>query len=129
MWRGMEAILADSCCTGCVSDLYSGACTPSSKPPIFQRYAADVWSDDEREAFINWLAEDPLVGDVVPGSGGVRKVRWRRQGMGKQGGARVIYYNTLEEGTVWLLIVYAKAKFDNLPAATLAQLREEIGHG
>lgn len=41
----------------------------------------------------------------------------------------MIYYNTLEEGTVWLLIVYAKAKFDNLPAATLAQLREEIGHG
>lgn len=96
---------------------------------MFRRYAEQVWRDDEREAFIAWLALDPLVGDVIPGTGGVRKVRWRRQGSGKRGGVRVIYYNTLDDGQVWLLIVYAKSKFDNLPASLLAQLKEELDHG
>ncbi|WP_290793477.1 transcriptional regulator [Halomonas sp.] len=96
---------------------------------MFRRYAEQVWRDDEREAFIAWLAFDPLVGDVIPGTGGVRKVRWRRQGSGKRGGVRVIYYNTLDDGQVWLLIVYAKSKFDNLPASLLAQLKEELDHG
>lgn len=49
--------------------------------------------------------------------------------MGKRGGARVIYYNTLSEGTIWLLIVYTKSKFDNLPAAFLSQLKEVIVDG
>ena len=96
---------------------------------MFRRYAEQVWQDDEREVFITWLAADPLVGDAIPGSGGVRKVRWRRQGRGKQGGVRVIYYNTLDHGQVWLLIVYAKSKFDNLPVSLLRQLREELDHG
>ncbi|MBF8224500.1 transcriptional regulator [Halomonas sp. 328] len=96
---------------------------------MFRRYAEQVWQDDEREAFIAWLASDPLVGDVIPGTGGVRKVRWRRQGSGKRGGARVIYYNTLDNGQVWLLIVYSKSKFDNLPTSLLTQLKEELNHG
>ncbi|MCH4563663.1 hypothetical protein MKP05_11040 [Halomonas sp. EGI 63088] len=56
--------------------------------PVFQRYAASVWKDDERLAFISWLAENPLAGDVIPGTGGLRKVRWSRPGMGKRSGAR-----------------------------------------
>ena len=66
--------------------------------PIFQKYAADIWSDAEREAFINWLVINSEAGDVIPGTGGLRKVRWSRQGMGKRGGVRVIYFNRLEEG-------------------------------
>jgi hypothetical protein len=50
-------------------------------------------------------------------------------GKGKRGGARVIYYNILEDGEIWLLIAYSKAKFDNLPTAFLNQLREAIQHG
>ena len=96
---------------------------------MFRRYAEQVWLDDEREAFIAWLAADPLVGDVIPGTGGVRKVRWRRQGSGKRGGVRVIYYNTLDGGEVWLLIVYSKSKFDNLPTSLLTKLKEELDHG
>ncbi|MFC0268563.1 hypothetical protein [Kushneria aurantia] len=96
---------------------------------MFQRYAAQVWQDDERLAFISWLADNPLAGDVIPGTHGLRKVRWSRQGMGKRGGARVIYDNTLDDGTIWLLIVYTKAKFDNLPVALLNQLKEEVSHG
>jgi len=97
--------------------------------PIFQKYAADIWSDAERESFINWLVINPEAGDVIPGTAGLRKVRWTRQGMGKRGGARVIYFNRLEEGVIWLLIVYAKAKFDNLPVAVLNALKEEINNG
>ena len=48
---------------------------------------------------------------------------------GKRGGARVIYYNLLDDGCIWLLIAYAKAKFDNLPASFLNQLREEVKNG
>ena len=69
-----------------------------------------------------------LAGDVVPGSNGCRKVRWTRQGMGKRGGARVIYFNEIED-RIWLLIVYSKAKLDNLPAEFLAQLQREVENG
>lgn len=95
----------------------------------FQRYVTEVWRDTEREAFITWLADNPFAGDVIPGTGGLRKVRWRRFGFGKRGGARVIYYNVLDNGCIWLLIVYAKAKFDDLPAAFLNRLREEVERG
>lgn len=66
---------------------------------------------------------------MIPGTAGLRKVRWRRFGFGKRGGTRVIYYNVLDQGRIWLLIVYAKAKFDNLPVAFLNRLREEVGYG
>jgi hypothetical protein len=94
--------------------------------PIFRKYAVEIWTDTEREAFIDWLAANPEAGDVIPGTGGLRKVRWKRAGMGKRGGARVIYFNQLDRGLIWLLIVYAKAKFDNLPTTFLNQLKEEL---
>jgi len=53
----------------------------------------------------------------------LRKVRYSRQGTGKRGGVRVVYYNGLSDGKIWLLIVYSKAKFDNLPVAFLNQLK------
>lgn len=74
---------------------------------------------------ISWIAANPNAGDVIPGSGGCRKVRWTRQGQGKRGGARVIYFVASGQ-TIWLLIVYAKAKFDNLPAEFLAELKREV---
>ena len=87
-----------------------------------------MWSEAARTEFINWIAANPLAGDVVPSSNGCRKVRWSRSGMGKRGGARVIYFNECE-GRIWLLIVYAKAKFDNLPAEFLAKLKDEVENG
>ena len=66
---------------------------------------------------------------MIPGSGGLRKVRWGWSGQGKRGGARVIYYAILEEEVIWLLIAYAKSKFDNLPVGFLRELKEEIEHG
>ncbi len=96
---------------------------------IFRKYADAVWADAEREAFIGWIAEHPEAGDVIPGTGGLRKVRWMRSGRGKQGGTRVIYYNRLDQGHIWLLIVYAKTKFDNLPVAFLNTLKQEMIDG
>lgn len=95
---------------------------------VFRHYAALIWSEMERIEFVNWIAANPLAGDVIPGSGGCRKVRWSRPGMGKRSGARIIYYNGADQ-RIWLLIVYAKAKFDNLPAQFLAKLRAEVEHG
>nr|WP_230679350.1 transcriptional regulator [Pseudomonas sp. AN-B15] len=82
---------------------------------MFKRYAEAIWGDGERHEFINWLAANPLAGDVVPGSGGLRKVRWTRSGMGKRGGTRVIYYNTLSEGSIWLLIAYPRQSSTTCP--------------
>jgi mRNA-degrading endonuclease RelE of RelBE toxin-antitoxin system len=96
-----------------------------AETPIFIRYAEDVWSSAERNEFIHWIAANPEAGDLIPGSSGCRKVRWAASGRGKRGGARIVYF--LEhEHTVWLLIVYTKAKFDNLPTAFLADLKKGI---
>ena len=92
---------------------------------IFQRYASDVWSEAERAEFITWIAANPDAGDVIPGSGGCRKVRWTSAGQGKRGGARVIYFNASTE-TIWLLIVYKKAKFDNLSTSFLVELKQGV---
>jgi len=96
---------------------------------VFVRAASEVWTEAERVSFINWLAINPEAGDVIPGSGGCRKVRWARADMGKRGGTRVVYFNQLECGEIWLLMIYVKAKFDTLPASFLSQLREAIEHG
>ena len=99
-----------------------------SETTVFQRYVESVWTESEHTEFTNWIAANPLSGDVIPGSNGCRKIRWSRQGMGKRGGARVIYFNAID-GKVWLLIVYAKSKFDNLPAEFLANLKKEVERG
>jgi hypothetical protein len=91
---------------------------------LYQRKAADVFSETEQTEFIAWIAANPLAGDVIPGASPLRKVRWSRVGMGKRGGSRVIYYNRLEDGLVILLIVYAKSVDDNLSAAFLRKLME-----
>jgi hypothetical protein len=92
---------------------------------VFQRYAAEVWSEEERNEFITWIAANPAAGDVISGSGGCRKVRWAGSGRGKGGGARVIYFNAPDE-TIWLLIVYTKAKFDRLPTDFLVKLKRGV---
>ena len=104
---------------------YTRAVRTVAETPIFIKYAAGVWSDTEREAFINWIAADPEAGDVIAGSGGCRKVRWSTAGTGRRGGARVIYFLEREH-TVWLLIVYKKAKYDNLPTEFVSELRKGV---
>ncbi len=92
----------------------------------FRNAAEAIWSEEELDAFVNWIALNPLAGDVIPGSGGLRKLRWAAGGRGKRGGTRVIYYNVLASGTLWLLIAYTKSKFDNLPASFLKELKHAV---
>jgi mRNA-degrading endonuclease RelE of RelBE toxin-antitoxin system len=104
---------------------YNAVVRTVAETPIFQRYADDVWSQEEREEFVNWIAANPEAGALIRESGGCRKVRWSSGGQSKQGGARVIYFLKSQD-TVWLLIVYKKAKFDNLPTEFIVKLRKGV---
>jgi mRNA-degrading endonuclease RelE of RelBE toxin-antitoxin system len=63
---------------------------------------------------------------VVPGTGGVRKIRWAASGRGKRGGVRIIYYGKIREGVIWMLTIYGKNVADNIPAHILRKIKEEI---
>ena len=82
--------------------------------PAFQKQAAKIWAEAERLDFIAWIAGQPESGDVIPGADGARKVRWSRPGMGKRGGARVIYFNLIAEELVLLVAIYTKTERDNI---------------
>ena len=82
--------------------------------PTFQKQADKIWSESERLAFIDWIAVNPLAGDVIPGADGARKVRWGRAGSGKRGGVRVVYFNLTEQGVVILVMMYAKSDQANI---------------
>lgn len=94
--------------------------------PTFVADAKDLWSEEERGAFCAWISANPEAGDVIPGSGGCRKVRWARAGMGKRGGVRVIYFTRLANGEIWLLVIYAKNVQGNIPSHILKAIREAI---
>lgn len=96
---------------------------------LFSRLVSDYWNESERQEFAAFIAIHPDAGDVVPGAGGVRKIRWRRRGAGKRGGVRVIYYNRLADGEIWLLLIYAKSANENIPAHMLRQLKEALEDG
>ena len=93
---------------------------------LFQKQWPLYWSEEERGAFAAYIAEFPNAGDVVAESGGIRKVRWRRAGTGKSGGVRVIYFTRTAEEEVVLLIMYAKAKTDNITGAKLKEIRRAL---
>lgn len=73
-----------------------------------------------------YIAQHPTAGDVVPDSGGIRKLRWRRAGAGKSGRVRVIYFTRTSEGEVALLTLYAKSKIDNLTGPKLKEIRRAL---
>lgn len=90
----------------------------------------DVYLDDDEYAELQqFLIEQPEAGMLVPGSGGVRKLRWARPGMGKRGGLRIIYFVQYRPNEFWMLSIYAKAKLDNVPTHILKQLLEAFRDG
>jgi hypothetical protein len=91
--------------------------------PLFQRLAGDVWDDAEREAFVDFIARNPEAGDVIPATSGVRKVRWRRRGSGKRGGARVIYFYHDPRMPLFLMLAYAKAEREDMTPDQMKQVR------
>ena len=93
---------------------------------LFQKQWPLYWSEEERGEFAAYIAEFPSAGEVVPHSGGIRKVRWRRAGSGKSGGVCVIYFTRIAEEEVVLLLIYAKAKTDNITGPKLKEIRRVI---
>jgi hypothetical protein len=93
---------------------------------LFSRLAADVLTDEEYAKLQDTLCKDPEAGDLIPGSGGIRKLRWSVAGRGKRGGIRVIYYARVRRGQFWMLTLYAKNVRENIPAHVLRQIKEEI---
>lgn len=87
--------------------------------PLFVAEAARIWSIEERLEFFDWIASEPEAGAVIADSGGCRKVRWSRPGMGKRGGVRDIYFTRLNAGELCLLLVYPKAEKDTIPGHIL----------
>lgn len=92
----------------------------------FTKHVYEYLSDDEYAGLQSFLLQYPEAGKVVPGSGGVRKVRWAMSGKGKRGGVRVIYYFKRQDDEIWLLTIYSKNEVENIPAHVLRQIAKEI---
>jgi len=96
--------------------------------PVFSRYLPNYLAEDEYAALQEHLCENPQSGDLVRGSGGVRKLRWARAGSGKSGGVRVCYYVRNHKGQIVLLVIYAKSARDSISGAVLKALCKEMEH-
>lgn len=94
--------------------------------PLFTRRVHEYLTDDEYAALQWALALRPEAGAIIPGSGGIRKLRWAGKGRGKRGGLRVIYYWRDRKNEIWLLTLYAKNEAENIPLHLLRELRKEI---
>lgn len=99
---------------------------------LFTKRIIKLMSDENYQDFQEALILNPELGDVIPGSGGLRKVRWGTEGRGKRGGARIIYYWKVKVDHILLLLVYPKNIQDNLTQDQIKKLRvvvsEELKH-
>jgi hypothetical protein len=95
-----------------------------AETPLFVRQAEKIWTEAERETFIDFIARNPEAGDIIPETGGIRKIRWSRAGTGKRGGTRVIYFYLDRQRPIYLLMIYAKARQENLDADEKRELRK-----
>lgn len=82
--------------------------------PTFSRQADKLFHEEEKRELIDYLAMNPLAGDEIPGTGGVRKVRFAASGRGKRGGARIVYYYLDERIPLYALLAYAKSDQSDL---------------
>jgi hypothetical protein len=91
--------------------------------PIFTKLIQELMSDDEYKDLQEALVNRPDLGDLIKGSGGLRKVRWHLEGQGKSGGVRAIYYWVVNDDHIRMLYVYPKGKQENLTMAQVKQLK------
>jgi hypothetical protein len=95
--------------------------------PEFLSATRRIMDDEERGLLVDYLARNPLAGDVIQGTGGVRKLRWALEGRGKSGGARVIYYYHSTAMPLFALTAYAKNERANLDQADRNEFRRLTG--
>jgi len=94
--------------------------------PVFTKRLHDLLSDDCYAELQCLLAERPDIGDVIEGTGGIRKVRVASNGHGKRGGSRVIYYHFTSASCIALLMIYPKNEKDNLSADERRVLKQIV---
>ena len=95
--------------------------------PEFLRKSQPILSGDEKLSLINYLAAHPQSGDLMQGTGGIRKLRWAAKGKGKSGGVRVIYYYHNESIPLFLLTVFGKGEKANLSKSERNDLSKFTG--
>jgi mRNA-degrading endonuclease RelE of RelBE toxin-antitoxin system len=96
---------------------------------LFTKLVLDYLTDEDYAALQEALMVDPDAGPVIPGSGGVRKLRWAAPGRGKRGGYRIIYSVRRAHGVIWMLTMYPKNVAEHIPAHVLRQIRKEVEDG
>jgi hypothetical protein len=94
--------------------------------PVFTRGLQNLLEDEEYRALQLALLFRPEQGLIIPGSGGLRKLRWSQKGKGKRGGCRVIYYWDEKQETFYMLLAYAKSKQDDLTPAQMKVLTKLV---
>jgi len=95
---------------------------------LFTKLLPDYLSDDDYRGLQSYLLQKPDAGDIVRGSGGVRKVRWAKSGHGKSGGIRAIYYWKKSDHEIWMLTLYSKSERATISGLVLKQIAEAIDH-
>ncbi|MGO9640148.1 MAG: toxin [Candidatus Acidiferrales bacterium] len=96
--------------------------------PAFTRYLPHYLADDEYRELQNQLAANPGLGDLMPGTGGFRKLRWKdpRRGKGRRGGLRIIYYYFLTDQQIWLMTLYDKNEAPDLTPGERKSLKTAL---
>ena len=94
--------------------------------PVFTKDVRDLLSDEDYRGLQLALVLRPEQGSLIPGSGGLRKIRWRVRGRGKRGGVRVIYFWITDENTVYMLLLYEKSSQEDLTPAQVKTLRRLV---
>jgi mRNA-degrading endonuclease RelE of RelBE toxin-antitoxin system len=93
---------------------------------LFTRRVREYLTDDDYASLQRELAARPEAGTVIPGSGGVRKIRWAGRGRGKRGGYRVVYFLRRSASEIWMLTIYPKNVTDSIPGHLLRAIRAEL---
>lgn len=94
--------------------------------PVFTKRCRELLSDEELSSFQMELVADPSTGDVIEGTGGLRKVRVAAKGKGKRGGARVIYFHFVSDSEIALLFIYPKNEDEDLSVSQRKALKKII---
>jgi len=93
---------------------------------VFERFVSELLAEEEYRALQELLIERPDAGDVMHGTGGIRKLRWGAGGKGKRGGVRVIYYWRTARNRIYLLTIYGKGTRDDLTPTERAVLKKVV---